>query len=589
MKKGKKEKNKKKDALNASFWHFSDSMIEHFVEEPDGDTNRQILPIQRYYKHGVSNCELDYSRAVLSLPLRGLQGKTQVFPMDRESFARSRLTHTLEVAVNAAEIFDEIVAAARTARETAPEGFDDKDLLDDEQLQTVRYALMTACLLHDAGNPPFGHFGEATISDWFRSRKNTFSNDDSETSDLKYLNDLCHYEGNANSMRIALHATGLYDGRRMNPTLLTLSALIKYPRTSVEAVQLEKEQVKYNFFYSDMEQIDRFSARCEGVNHKGGERVLTSYIMEASDDISYVTSDFEDAFRRDKFTIFEVVVFLTENWHAPNDYTKRQHSCSFTLIYLLAFIAGDEEAYRWMKKFIKEDTNNSDNLIARDGIISLKAASYLLPPDASSSNRGDETVHTYRAALSEWDQYNLDAAQKKQMQETYVARWVDIVRKWLIFSSAASLKQGEPSKRENALFGDHTQTVALLKDVLKHFVYESPDNAKLNARAETVLKGLLDKFIPASEECIRNKEADTESKAKKNPVHPDGISSTSCALISLIPMRYRMDYEGRYRASAPNWDEDRQRYELDMMVLDFVSSLPDDYAIQLYNDLYNAG
>ncbi len=27
-----------------------------------------------------------------------------------------------------------------------------------------------ACLMHDIGNPPFGHFGEAAINDWFRQR-----------------------------------------------------------------------------------------------------------------------------------------------------------------------------------------------------------------------------------------------------------------------------------------------------------------------------------------------------------------------------------------------------------------------------------
>lgn len=27
-----------------------------------------------------------------------------------------------------------------------------------------------ACLMHDIGNPPFGHFGESAINDWFSRR-----------------------------------------------------------------------------------------------------------------------------------------------------------------------------------------------------------------------------------------------------------------------------------------------------------------------------------------------------------------------------------------------------------------------------------
>lgn len=563
------------NAKTASFWNFDEAMLERLVEEPEGAANGQLLPMQKYYKHGVSACEIDYMRAMLSMPLRGLQGKTQVFPMDREHFVRSRLTHTLEVAVNAAEIFDEMLAKADD-----PDPDCGQTVLTEKQIQTLRYALMTACLLHDAGNPPFGHFGEEAIRDWFNQR-------DAASGEAFGDLDLCYFEGNANSLRMALRGTGLYDGRRLNPTLLTLCAMVKYPWDAREAVARKPKKVKYNYFASDskrVEELQRASKKAVGLSDR--ERSKLSLVMEAADDVSYATGDFEDAFRKGMFTVDEAVSFMAKRWLSWSDegrFSKKCRQNTLTLIYLLSFIAGDEEDYEWMNNFIS-GVQEDDNLIAKSGRIGPHYADYLLA-NGGGYPRGSDTVHTFRKALADGPNGKLDAAQRRQMQETYVGRWVDVVRAWLRYSVACSLSRPDvDGEKEADLFGDHYATIMLLKDVLEHFVYTSPENAKLNARAETVLKGLLDKFVPAAEECIQENEA----KSGKSPINPEGISSTAASLIALIPMRYRLDYESALNASEPRWDADRQRYELDMMVLDFVSSLPDDYAVQLYNDLYEA-
>ena len=45
-----------------------------------------------------SRFEQDYDRIVFSHPFRSLQDKTQVFPLPKQDFVHTRLTHSLEVA-----------------------------------------------------------------------------------------------------------------------------------------------------------------------------------------------------------------------------------------------------------------------------------------------------------------------------------------------------------------------------------------------------------------------------------------------------------------------------------------------------------
>jgi dGTPase len=96
--------------------------------------------------------ERDYGRAVFSTPLRRLQDKTQVFPLEEHDAVRTRLTHSLEVS-----------SVARTLGHEAGNWIakNRKGEIELAQVHDIETIAATCGLLHDLGNPPFGHAGRA--------------------------------------------------------------------------------------------------------------------------------------------------------------------------------------------------------------------------------------------------------------------------------------------------------------------------------------------------------------------------------------------------------------------------------------------
>ncbi len=222
----------------------------------------------------------DYGRAIFSTPVRRLQDKAQVFPMEPIDAVRTRLTHSLEVSSVARDMAIEI--AAQLER---------KGVISPVQARDIETIGATCGLIHDLGNPPFGHAGEQAIQSWFKDNAD-FVNGLPD----QYRQDLDLFEGNAQTIRLISKLQVLSDRFGLNFTAATFSAAAKYSASSTE-VDPDSEKVrlkKLGYFQSESEVVNIVREK----TGTGERRNPVTLIVEAADDIVYSVVDLEDAIKK---------------------------------------------------------------------------------------------------------------------------------------------------------------------------------------------------------------------------------------------------------------------------------------------------
>lgn len=232
----------------------------------------------------------DQARVLYSSPFRRLQNKAQVFALEPNAAVRSRLTHSLEVSS-----VGRLIALA-ILRQFGPDRAS-LGLTEGYESAFVTFA-ETACLLHDIGNPPFGHYGELAISEWFSRhkgdlKKSSFGKTVRDSDwDLPYR-DFTAFDGNPQGVRIVVRLQWHDDEFGLNLTATQIASMIKYPISTTEA---QPKSVKAGFFQTE----SSIQARVwEILGMPLGIRHPLVMIMEAADDIGYCMSDIEDALEKE--------------------------------------------------------------------------------------------------------------------------------------------------------------------------------------------------------------------------------------------------------------------------------------------------
>lgn len=341
--------------------------------------------------------ENDYERIVFSAAFRRLQDKAQVFPLEKFDFVRTRLTHSLEVSATAKALGRSIGNLLIEKTKS------DSEKVTPKMVDDMCTILSCAGLIHDIGNPPFGHFGETAIREWFEDKlsknKNNmytfkYGNNNFILSEQE-ANDFLSFEGNAQALRLLIKLPFVIDENGMNLTKGVLNSIIKYPVSSVEIDKSKSISKKPGFFASETKLFNDIV----NVTELQSSRNPLVYILEAADDISYLLGDLEDAFNKGLVSFDELKnkysKFIEENKYK---YKSKEQ----TILYYLEKnydVAKNEYGYEDAEEYSIKSFIYKTNKYLRDSVVNEFIESY--DKIMNGNYEGDLLVNCKANKLSE--------------------------------------------------------------------------------------------------------------------------------------------------------------------------------------------
>ena len=393
-----------------------------------------------WLNYPLNSFEHDYKRIITSRTFRALQDKTQVYPLNRGDFVRTRLTHSMEVSTIGRQLCKMLFTSLKNSV------IDDFKVNIDDYMGKIPTILASAGLLHDMGNPPFGHEGEMAIKTWFAEHLASDAFVFKGKPVRERLNgqmraDLCNFDGNAQIIRILGKCRFPTEDSEANVSYATISALIKYPVNSlgIDPESPDGRVHKIGYYLSEealVEKIREKTGICiDGQPHA---RNPMTYLLEAADDIAYICSDVEDAFTKGDFDIRFLISFIEKELaDVPRDQSE---ACEMSIMC-------------------------TQNILNR-----------------------------LRQCLSQQE----DAYRENALFQD----WIGYLRNWLIYAAANGFVENYEEIMNGCFTGEilgdglYRYTVQIIKKLMRKHVF--PKNRLNTIQAFRIMNELLDRFVPAA-------------------------------------------------------------------------------------------
>ena len=461
--------------------------------------------------------ESDRGRAVNSAAVRRLQQKTQVFPLETNAAVRSRLTHSLEVQQVGRYISKIII------KELSNNG-----LLEEFEIagkvDGFISAIEVACLLHDVGNPAFGHFGEEAINLWGKSTlTDIFHGRFSDEVDCKKLiKDLSSFEGNAQAIRL------LHNLQSLNLTYTQLACLIKYTRGAYEDKPDKSDNYAYRkkkpgFYFSEKALFEKIN---EELSIANGCRFPLIYIMEAADDISYCIADIDDAIDKNILTVEQLHNEIIKTWNN-----------------------------------FKNDPEIKDEVIESGYLINIADIAYQKYKD-EEHNKDHAYILTLRTTLV------------NELSEYAAKRFIDNHEKIFNGELDESLLDG------NDKFHFATET---FRTIAINNIFNSREIENLELKGYAVISGLLKIYTPLIELSYEQfKTLVMDDFIKSHPIETRLYRKLS----NKHKGRYKEDVKNIFEnKSPPNKAKMMELYSRSRLLIDYISGMTDQFALEEFQQL----